>query len=313
MSVDPLSHAIIGLSTISLIQPIALNNPTCIGAVIGAVAPDFDIITRIKGDYVYLKHHRVESHSLPGAMAIALLIALPLWFIYKGTILHEIFLGSFIGALSHIIMDLLNSYGVALLYPINKKKYTLNLLMIYDPVVIVLSMYIILMKPSFFLEYVMLFGLFGGYLLIKAYEKKRLKVRLKSHFQEDYIIEEISVMPSTLNPFKWDYIVNARCHYVVGEICSLKGNISLFRSMKKVWNPIVESTLKEELGEYFKSFSPMFHVDIASMERLTVKFTDLRYRIRNDFMHYAYFYYDEDNRLISSEFQPFGLKKRIKI
>jgi len=311
--VDPFSHAIIGLSTISLMQPIALNNPACIGAVIGAVAPDLDIITRIKGDYVYLRHHRVESHSLIGVIAIALLISLPLWFIFDGAIFHEILLGSFIGVLSHVIMDLLNSYGVALLYPLNKRKYTLNLLMIYDPVVIVLSVYIILKNPKSLLEYGSLFGLFVGYLILKACDKKRLKGRLKGHFQLDYSIEEISVMPSTLNPLKWDYIVNARCHYIVGEICSLKGRIKLFHSKKKVWNPIVEKTLKEELGQYFKSFSPIFHIEIISMESLTVKLTDLRYRIRKDFMHNAYFYYDEDKRLITSEFQPFGLKKRIKI
>ena len=310
---DPLSHAIIGLSTFSIFQPAALTNPACIGAIIGSVAPDFDIITRIKGDYVYLRHHRVESHSVPGAMAISLIIALLLSVFYSQSAFYQTFFWTMMGTLSHILMDLFNSYGVAILYPINKRKYTLNLLMIYDPVILSLCIYIVFLNKRRMTEYILLLMIFMGYLSIKAFEKYRLKESLHRHFGEDYNIEDINVMPSTLNPFKWDYIVNTSCHYIVGEIGSIKGKINLFRSLKKVWDPIIEKTLSEELGIYFSSFSPIFHIDVISKDKLIIKLTDLRYRLKDEFMHFAFFYYNDDFELIFSEFQPFGLDKRIKI
>ncbi len=310
---DPLSHALIGLSTFSLINSPSFSNPACLGAVIGSIAPDLDIIARIKGDYVYLRHHRVESHSILGAIFIAFSITILMSLFFGLQSIKETLIWSLIGIFSHILMDFLNSYGVALLYPFTKKKYTLNLLMIYDPVVVILCLYIMFFKFDSAIEYIVLPGIFVGYLLMKALEKNRLINRLRIHFKDDYSLEAIDIMPSTLNPFKWDYIVSTSCQYIVGEIHSVKGKINHFRSLRKVWSPIVEKTLKEDLGIYFKSFSPIFHIDIDFKEKLTIKLTDLRYRIRNEFMHFAFFYYDENQQLITSEFQPFGLKNRIKI
>lgn len=310
---DPFSHAIVGLATFSLFNTPALNNPACIGAVVGAIAPDFDIVARIKGDYVYLKHHRVESHSAPGAIALSIVITLILSFAYGQWNPQEVLLWTLIGTASHIMMDMFNSYGVALLYPLNRKKYSLNLLMIYDPVVLLISFYTIFLSKKPVKELLLMASIFLLYLYIKYLDKCRLRDRLKRHFQQEYDIQEISVMPSTLNPLKWDYIINTSCSYIVGEVFSIKGSIRLFRSLKKVWSPIIEKSLTEELGVYFKSFSPIFHIDIIIKEKLIIKLTDLRYRIRNDFMHFAYLYYDENERLISSEFQPFGFDKKIKV
>lgn len=310
---DPISHAIVGLAAFSLFNTPAIGNPACIGAIVGAIAPDFDIVARIKGDYVYLKHHRVESHSVPGAIGLSIITTLILSFVYRQWNLYEIFLWTLIGTASHILMDLFNSYGVALLYPLNRKKYSLNLLMIYDPLVILMSIYIIFFSKKSVEELGLLAFLALIYLILKHIDKSRLKDRLSRHFQQEYDIQEISVMPSTLNPLKWDYIINTSCSFIVGEIFSLRGRISLFRSLKKVWSPIIEKSLAEELGIYFKSFSPIFHIDIIFKEKLVIKLTDLRYRIRNDFMHSAYLYYDEDERLVSSEFQPFGLNRKIKL
>lgn len=310
---DPFSHALVGLATFSLFNTPTLNNPACIGAVVGAIAPDFDIVARIKGDYVYLKHHRVESHSAPGAIALSIVITLILSFAYRQWNPQEVLLWTLIGTASHIMMDMFNSYGVALLYPLNRKKYSLNLLMIYDPVVLLISFYTIFLSKKSVKELLLMASIFLLYLYIKYLDKCRLRDRLKRHFQQEYDIQEISVMPSTLNPLKWDYIINTSCSYIVGEVFSIKGSIRLFRSLKKVWSPIIEKSLTEELGVYFKSFSPIFHIDIIIKEKLIIKLTDLRYRIRNDFMHFAYLYYDENERLISSEFQPFGFDKKIKV
>ncbi|WP_192930101.1 metal-dependent hydrolase [Alkaliphilus pronyensis] len=132
---DPLSHALIGLSLHGLSQGPSLSNPATIGVIIGAIVPDLDIIARLKGDYVYLKHHRVETHSIPGIIGLSLITTYLLSFLYTSFAFKEVFIWTMIGALSHMFFDLLNSYGVAILYPFNRRMYSLNLIMIYDPVI----------------------------------------------------------------------------------------------------------------------------------------------------------------------------------
>lgn len=63
---DPVTHGVIGLAISAFSgDPVSLVNPVSLGCAIGAMSPDIDIIAKIKGDYVYLKHHRGLTHSFP--------------------------------------------------------------------------------------------------------------------------------------------------------------------------------------------------------------------------------------------------------
>ncbi|WP_026476189.1 metal-dependent hydrolase [Alkaliphilus transvaalensis] len=311
---DPLSHALVGLSLFGMQHAPALSNPACVGAVIGAIAPDFDIAARIKGDYVYLKHHRVETHSFPGIMALSLLITLTLSLFYHNFFFREVFFWTLIGGVSHTALDILNSYGASILYPLNRKKYTLNLLMIYDPILILMNVYIIFFGKRNFVENILLLIFFGVYVMGRRYFRNRLRILLETKYDRDF--KKLELMPSTFNPLKWDFIVETESYFYVGEINSLSYNTNSVRELKKVENPIIQKSLKEELGMYFKSFTPFFHVDVMEKgkERIQVKMTDLRYRMKNQFMHHAFFHYNKvDGNLINSNFLPFSSDKKLKI
>ncbi|SCY06081.1 metal-dependent hydrolase [Alkaliphilus peptidifermentans] len=311
---DPLSHAIIGLSIHGLSQAPSLGNPASIGALIGAIAPDLDIITRIKGDYVYLKHHRVETHSIPGIIGVSLLITLGLSLIYSSFVFREVFLWTMIGALSHVVFDLLNSYGVALLYPLNRKKYSINLIMIYDPVVILLSGYILFFSGRTFFENLMMGVIMLAYLILKALDKKSLKRILQNQYCKGAEIRKITIMPSDYNPLKWDYIVKTKEEYLVGDIKSFRGIPNQLRRFTIITNSIIEKSLKEELGQYFESFTPFFHIDFKEeKDRIIVKMTDLRYRVTNGFKHHAIFHYNNNAQLEKSVFHPFKMDNQITI
>lgn len=309
---DPISHGIVGLGLYSLVHTPTLSSTACLGAIIGSISPDFDIIARIKGDYVYLNHHRVETHSIPGLGIIAGITAMAISLIYKESSFFEVFLWTFLGGLSHVILDYFNSYGVTLLYPFSKKKYSLNLLMIYDPILLFLSLYSILFTPRTVLAYSGMIGIFGLYILYRWMDKKRLKRKLIKNFGE--VVKGIVLMPSDYNLMKWDYIIETHHYHIVGDISSITKTINIMKSLKKVGSPMIELSLKDELGMYFKNFTPYIHIDlIEDKEKFIVRMTDLRYRINNEFKHHASFYYNQERRLMKSVFHPFSEKNAIEI
>lgn len=313
---DPISHGIIGLSIYALNQAPDIGNPALLGTILGAMAPDLDVITKIKGDYVLLKHHRVESHSLPGIAILSVLIALGLSFIYPVFIFREVLFWTFIGAFSHVVFDLFNSYGVALLYPLNRKKYTLNLINIFDPVVLLLSGYIIFFSKKTIYEHFLVGIIFTLYLLLKELNK-RIQVRKIYNFYSQYQInkiDRISFMPSDYSLFKWDYIVNTEKEYILGEIKLYRGIPVTFKHFPKSSNPLIEKAQNEELALYFKDFTPFFHVECKEVnDGFIVKMIDLRYKIKNEFKHHAMFYYCNNSELLKSVFHPFKMDNQIEV
>lgn len=314
---DPISHAIIGLSIFGLHQAPNIGNPALIGAIVGALAPDFDIVTKIRSDYVYLKHHRVESHSLIGGAVISVLITLGLSLFYPTFIFTEVLLWTMLGSLSHILFDLLNSYGVALLYPLSNKKYSLSLITFYDPVILLLSGYILFLSKRTIYENLSVAVILSIYLLSKEANRKTLSKKLKSYYYKECpndIINNVSIMPSDFSVFKWDYIISTEKEYIIGEIKSYGAYGTSFKRFAKIFDPIIEKTQNEELGLYFKNFTPIFHVEFEQEKNGSiVRMIDLRYKVRNGFKHHAMFYYSDNEQLIKSVFHPFSMKNKVEI
>ncbi|WP_350343101.1 metal-dependent hydrolase [Proteinivorax tanatarense] len=315
---DPISHAIIGLSIYGLNNAPDISNPALIGCITGAVAPDFDIITKFKSDYVYLKHHRVGSHSLLGIVVLSVLITLFLSMFYAGFFFKEVLFWTFIGTLSHVFFDLLNSYGVALLYPFNKKKYTFNLITIYDPAILLLSGYIFFFSERNLLDKFLIPLVFVTYLGLKQYNKnyivKKLKLYYSKELKNTHPIKKINVMPSDYGILKWDYIISTDDEYIAGEISGYKGSPTSFKRFAKVSNSLIEKIYNEELGLYFKDFTPIYHVELEQQkDGFIVKMIDLRYKIKNRFKHHALFYYNNNAKLIKSVFHPFSMDNQIEV
>ncbi|ABR49267.1 membrane-bound metal-dependent hydrolase [Alkaliphilus metalliredigens QYMF] len=311
---DPLSHGLMGLAAFSLKYSPSLSNPACLGAVIGAIAPDFDIMTRIKGDYVYLKHHRVESHSIPGILFSTLVITAGLSLFFSEFYFYQVFFWTLLGSLSHIVLDIFNSYGASILYPLTRKKYSLNLLMIYDPVLTILNFYIIMFRPRSIGEYGGLGSIMLVYLLYKSWDRKQAKQIISQHYEAGYRIKSVDVMPGEWHPLKWHYIINTSSHHIVGDVNPSTGKIDTPKKLRKIQNAIINKALEDELADYFKGFTPFFHIDLIEESRdVIVRMVDLRYRVKEEFKHHVSFYYDEHHELMRSIFHPFKLENTIEI
>ncbi|MCL4439674.1 MAG: metal-dependent hydrolase, partial [Firmicutes bacterium] len=79
---DPLTHALVGMGVAALTgEKLSLASPLHLGAVLGALAPDLDIVLQLCGDIPYLTHHRGSSHSIPGVLFSSTVIAFALWLV----------------------------------------------------------------------------------------------------------------------------------------------------------------------------------------------------------------------------------------
>jgi inner membrane protein len=139
---DNLTHSLVGVvlakSGLERLSPHA--TAVC---VLGANAPDADVITALWGRWVSLEHHRGITHSIVGVIAIGIALAL-LFYFGDGVIaawrkreprvkLKRLLIVSLIATVSHPILDWTNNYGIRPFLPFNEQWVYGDLVFILDP------------------------------------------------------------------------------------------------------------------------------------------------------------------------------------
>jgi inner membrane protein len=131
---DPISHGLLGAScTLSRRGPHWL---LC-GAVggVAALVPDLDLLIRSSSDPVLtLEYHRAFSHSLVFSSAAAELLALA-WYPWVGHRLRlvTLFALSWLGLVSHVLLDVCTTFGTELLWPFSNARIALSAVAVFDP------------------------------------------------------------------------------------------------------------------------------------------------------------------------------------
>jgi inner membrane protein len=100
--------------------------------VVGSLLPDADNVTSLLGSEMYLRLHRGVSHGFPGIAVTSLLVALLLYRFGKWKDLKKLYLLVFLGQLSHIALDLLNSYGTQIFQPFSDARVSFDILFVVD-------------------------------------------------------------------------------------------------------------------------------------------------------------------------------------
>ena len=128
---EPATHALtsIALGRAGLNKITRAATPMLL--VSGLVA-DVDWVARLGGADALLRGHRTVTHSLAGTVAIVAAVAVASWF--TGRKYLKFAVGIFpalaicaIGAGAHLFLDMLNGYGVKLLWPFSPKWYAWDL------------------------------------------------------------------------------------------------------------------------------------------------------------------------------------------
>lgn len=309
---DPLTHAIVGLGLAALRQQGTIFDAVSLAALLGSVAPDFDIVLQVKGDLTYLKHHRGISHSLPGLILQGAAIALAMNMFVPAVSFGFFFLWSIIGAVSHVALDALTSYGVQLFWPVSRRKWAMNLITGWDPVLLLLFAFMLWHRPKIVFSPILLSGMVGIYLLLRHVLKRRIARRLRRCFAG---AERVVVIPAMAGIAGWVFLVETSGEIIVGAVSSWHKHLTVRRKLAKMkWNSLLAKVAATPLGRFFQEFTPHFHILWEKREAKDVfTFLDLRYFFRQDFLHRATVILDEDKQIIESVFQPYHKNRRIYI
>ncbi len=310
--VDPITHGVIGLALSSFSgQAVSLDNPVSIGAALGAMSPDIDVVSRLFfDDMVYCKHHRGFSHSIPSLIGLSGIITFALSFMFPEMSALQVFIWTLAGAFSHTFFDILNSYGAMLL----NKKVKASLLSLYDPILSVIALFLIFNRGHNAVTLGSSAGLFGIYIAVRLWMKDKAKRSILEHFGHGYSVEEVEILPSLKVFYKWDFIVHSSSHDIVGNFNQFTKKVQIIEKLVRKDKYFEEIFMNTNLGAYFSDFTPNFHiVPFRDMEHTVLKVIDLRYHFKGEFMHHAELRLDEGFNVIESYFQPYTINKRIPV
>ncbi|WP_378953476.1 metal-dependent hydrolase [Pelosinus sp. sgz500959] len=311
---DSLSHALIGIAVAGLSgHQLSLNDPIYLATILGAQAPDFDIITQIKGNFSYIKQHRSFSHSLPGLAIWSLLIGILLHFFMPQTHLLSLLGWAFAGGLSHIMIDYFNTHGAAILWPFRKERKSLYLLNVVDPILLVLmtslySLNITMFELSFSTFFVII-----AYLALRIILRKKAKKQLKNLFDHQKIIQ-LSVMPSLKRILFWDFVLETEHCYLVGQLGVLYPVLEINANLpkQKKLSKITLEARKTPLGDFFTSFTPFIYFEEREhFNTLSVNIYDLRYILNKQFLHHATIIFDHNKLPTASYMHSYGRTMKI--
>ncbi len=303
---DPFTHAIIGLGTAALSgQPLTLTNPIYIGAALGAIAPDIDVATH-SNPFSFLKHHRGVSHSLPGIVVISLLIAAYLTRLFPQADFLTCWGWTFMGTLSHSIADSLNSYGTQLWWPFKTQKWTANLLVLYDPYLLVFYLLLLFSLPGPAAASRLVLLLVSFYL----YMRYRMRQQLTGHLKNALNLsaeDKVVVMPAQFGFSRWEFVIDKNKEFILGKINYYGLTVSEKLKLVKEQNPFTEKALNSRMGRFFSFFTPHLHLEYRQEKgNHVVFFRDLRYMRRHSrFLHTATVIINDELNVIASYLHPF--------
>lgn len=296
---DSLSHALIGMAVAGLSgHPLSLHDPIYLATVIGAQAPDFDIIAQVKGRFSYLRQHRSFSHSIPGLCMWAAMISLSLYAFMPETNLFSLFGWAFAGCLSHSIIDYFNTHGVAILWPFRKERKSLQLLNVFDPILLVLMTSIYTLPITMFTLSRLTFFTIAVYISLRIILRKKARRQLHEIFSHEDIVQ-ISIMPSLQRILFWDFVLETKQSYTVGQLGAIYPALETNANLTKQTSvsPFTLQAQKTILGDFFTTFTPFIYFEEEqNLHSRCVNIYDLRYIANKEFLHRGTIIFDS-NRL----------------
>jgi membrane-bound metal-dependent hydrolase YbcI (DUF457 family) len=134
---DPVSHAAFGRTLIGTLPSTRRLDGSLggcvVAAVLGSLSPDLDVALMPLGWDRYLRVHEVGTHTIAGALACALVTAAVVYFFARPTRYSSLALWAWIGATSHLLLDLLSGARLRLGWPFVDIVVSVPLVAMADP------------------------------------------------------------------------------------------------------------------------------------------------------------------------------------
>ncbi len=336
---EPLTHFFTG----ACMGRAGFNRKTAyatLAATLAAEAADLDIFWSVRGPVEGLKHHRGITHTFLGVPLVAAFTVGAVWLLHRWNEKRRVrrlsamhlepgaplprrleprtvhwgwlYLTCFISALSHILLDWTNSYGVRPFYPFNPRWYAADLVFIAEPVL--WGLFIL----AFALPWVFgladreigarrtrfrgrgwaIFALTGmvAVWILRWVEHSQAEALLNNTQVASAPVTRMGVEPYPINPFRWHAILETPAFYQTAEVNTSAGSIDSDAQDDVLYKPqdtvAVEAAKRTFLGRVYLDWGTWAVIRDLGQEPIegvpppqlpanrpwtTVEFTDLRF------------------------------------
>ncbi len=285
-----------------------------------ALFPDTDFILRIFGEEFFLRYHRSITHSilfLPIFSLIFTILFVNISGIKKAL---SFYILCFLSLTSHIIFDLLTSFGTIVLAPLTDRRFSWDILFILDPYltgIVLLSLLI----PLFTGKYRQKIALYGLlilmlYVAVCTYEHHKaidmgykIGTRGPGH-------SHVEALPRPLSPFKWMVMIESEDILHQDIIDTWRGqiveDIRWNRWPESIWFNKALNLSGVKFYMWFARFPVAIVRDTPEGYHI-VDFMDLRFYIRwNTTIPFSYrVEFDKKGRVVKEGFAHLHLPDRI--
>mgnify|MGYP001202539253 CR=1 FL=1 len=296
----------IGLFGLAHLDPILSSQPETaqailVGTVLGSQAPDFDGLSRIRGNSSYIRNHRGITHSLPMLLIWPILLTGGISLFFKDISILHLFFWTAIAVGIHIFIDLFNSYGTQVLRPFSERWIHWDILNIFDPVIFGLHLI------GFILWWLTPFSpgpLFALiYLILCFYLLWRLWTH---HYLRQWAQKKVGAVGTyhlfpTFHLNTWNLIVKEKERTRIGII--EKGTIQWKDELPHRYHnhPAVQSTINHPTIRSFLYFTDHEYVRVFPRHfGYEVRWIDVRFYYRDHFALMAVAWIDAHHRILDT-------------
>jgi len=330
--VDTITHTLVGAVIAKAIDEEKIGSwGTASGLVLGAF-PDGDFVLGLFNRQFYLQYHRDFTHSLLLIPFYALLFSWLFTKISKRPHLWSFYKICLPVLISHVLLDLLTSYGTMILSPFSDHRFSWDLVFIIDLifsgiVLLPLLVNLFLTERVRWIYRGALMGL-GAYVLFCSFQQQEAlrEVRGFANGLKEEIVQ-IAALPQPGSPFRWSLYVETEKQVFQGFVDLKKKDLPIlptpsasfferldslyypsgrvpFQSTEKLPNsPWVRKALATEGVKFYYWFArfPVVKSVDSKDGRHRIDFVDLRFFLPGIRLPFVYFVEFDDLGRIRSE------------
>ncbi len=319
---EPVTHFLAG----ACMGRAGLNRKTAyatLAATLAAEAADLDVLWRVGGPVDELEHHRGLTHTFLGAPVVAAVVVGAVGLLYVWQRRRRsgdaqpvrwgwLYLTALLAALSHILLDWTNNYGVRPFFPFNDRWYAGSLVFIVEPLLWLLFGLALAVpwllgladreigarKQAFRGQGWAIFALAGMVALWgwRWTEKQQALELLQQTQVTGAPVERVALEPYPVNPYRWHAILETRNYYQTAEFDTRTGMVDSEAARDRLYKPAdtpaVEAAKRTFLGRVYLDWGRWAVVRDVGQEPVagmappqlppgqtwtTVEFSDLRF------------------------------------
>ena len=313
---DDLTHALIG----TLIAKAGLERGHGKTATrllwLSALFPDSDIVLSFFSLQTYILYHRGITHSFIALPIFALLLATLFYFLCPIKRFWYLTLLCGLGLASHIILDLITSYGTMIFYPLSDKRYALDYVFIIDLGFTALAaiplLYLRLTKRRGERFCQMILLLLFVYLCAAAFQHKLVLNKLENICQEKrLVVLEMDALPQPPTLYNWLCLVKTPTGIYQGWLHLAQKVPFAFRWFPyPTSNGFIAAADRLDTTKLYHWFAryPIIEYKVGNPGgRHIVEYFDLRFNTRLFGLHHRPFIlqivFDNDLKVVSQSFK----------